>query len=1787
MNNTKENDWFSSVIANPTFTITNFRNVGLDANNTSLEDENTYKNMEAVQQSPMFQTDGKFDEVKFHEKYTAVADAYNRLADETYQEDIIKTASFHRDDIFVDAEQRRTGPDFQLVREPNPLKQRKGIRRLGLTEAADKTISEVAQTQKVWDPKSKTWHDAPNESFLTDFFDTRVLAQWDSDGEHIDPITGNTIIHKKGDLKLNDNGTYFYENLAGRSIYGRKVLSKLDTLTTDGSAWNKYDFFDSDDVDKSITGTIAKNVAMIAPMLIPGIAPWYIGAGIAKELTKVMGTLGKIFTSSDNQFLSAAEGFASSFDTSTSQYAQDHAWALENIINLTGDVAKQLYEQRWLFKYGPALFKGKMGTDEAMQKAKINEWAKEYTDTKILELGQVKKLNYEKFAKGVKDLEVVGMLNAQAKMDKYMKDFTKLGEVMSKAYMTGITVQSAYGEAKSEGASDIEAALLTLGYAAGEYAIINSKLGEWILPELRMEKEQWKQVARTLSNMTDKPLKQGADKEAKATFMKKLFNMGKDIVNANYALKTGLKATAANAIGEGVEEVSEEFLYDFAKSVSNLGSWLAGSTTRLTAWDDMTSRYGLSFVGGTIGGGVFQAFPDVKNARQLKNMSHNEAYQQLVYMARNGNLEDFIKTSNKMTLGNKNLSSTKFTIDENGDTIFAQGTENDNQDLAAKQMLASEAKMVEDILAANGAAITDDKFLETQTLNDLRYGALRNSAVASRYLQDYNTLCTDIVAKMAEVNAVNDTSTKMENGVTDKEVREGAPDAQALEDKTSKAKNELKALLEIKDSYLNGERAPQFIKEAIFEMSPAMNNAFFASTFIAYAEAKTNRKIADIPQAELDALKEEYKGYSETSRKDTVHTAWTIFNNINEKASGLFADHSLKYYESINEEFNTTVNTLQTQLDNTITSMTAKSGEELVEAAGWHAQYAASDLGNKLILGIGSESDINKFNEILSKPINEEEYYTEFDKQFEIQSYIDEFIFNKVSDIVDPFVKRGFINPTTKDSVSKLLSSAEYYFQGLTEYGSDESVGRAEAALEILENRHEELNQLLHSPIAEVLNSFSLSVSDSKVNIVKLIKDMQHQLETKFEDVGSFGLGNDITEQVKEALYVIEAAKSILLAARTDGADLDNIFGYNSTVNQLSTDVEVAEVQSPIADAMMEDIETLQHRLEFFKKLNDANNEQKLNEQNKTATNKDYILYKKIGKFIQAIPDEWEGKGDLSAIYSSLLDYKSLVDSGKLSLSRDEKAKIEKDRIMLEDAIFDFFSKNQKMRNPAELSEIINRNNFNIYSENNGILDANSLDIDDNSFIYYLASRAALKASDFYKEYTSVISDTIAPVPTQELAVYLAYANVVNGDVLTAFASAINYSFLQDKDNLSIEEKNAIANKLLTENQIGMSWDGVLDNSCSPRFGNVVLLEGIPGSGKTTGVYGTVVTMLKKYHNDILNNVWVGHATKDSADKLKTSLRLDSSDSMDKATLMKRISSQWVETFNEDGSIIITDDMISIDENNTTHSAFELNEMSSVPSVILIDEVSRYSVLDMDLLERFSKRYGVTILTAGDFDQSKAVGQFKVTLNGQQYVNNLTLGRGNFIRTPKLGVSMRTNNAQKSFNLKVMKSQLNDLIANKTQEFKLHSYVDETGLYGDKIFRAIRKGEFDKEGFEGYMNTMISTLKEGEKIGYIYYSTDTPVYKTLFESTYKDKIDWHEGDSAQGLEGQYYVIEVNPKENSSAKYYSDLYTGITRAGQGSLIISGSNDYRLEYIQSVDDTSTNMESLSVESVKIPY
>jgi hypothetical protein len=396
--------------------------------------------------------------------------------------------------------------------------------------------TEVYDSEGNPDWSKAKWHDAPNDSWFTDFTDTRVLAQWESDGEHIDPITGETVKHSKGQLKLNEEGTYFYENLDGRDIYGKQVLNKMNTLTTDGSFWNKYDFFDSDDLkQKSIEGSIMKNAVLVGSMFIPYVGPWIAGLSVASQIVGLAGTLGKMLTGSDSPTFSAMEGWSKSVNrqTAKSQYAMENTWCWENFINLIGDVAGQLKEQRFLFEFAPAVIKGNKilganGVSNLKKDALITKRMEELSKinkAKLDEITKIRQLTEEEY-KSWLTLQSSNRIMAAKDIENFTKSYYKVGEILSKGYMTALTVGDTYGELKYEGqAGDIEATLFTLGYAAAELALLNSDIGSWILPELKASGVKTKAMLRAIADVPEKYAKASASmsKEGKANFVKYWF----------------------------------------------------------------------------------------------------------------------------------------------------------------------------------------------------------------------------------------------------------------------------------------------------------------------------------------------------------------------------------------------------------------------------------------------------------------------------------------------------------------------------------------------------------------------------------------------------------------------------------------------------------------------------------------------------------------------------------------------------------------------------------------------------------------------------------------------------------------------------------------------------------------------------------------------------------------------------------------------------------------------------------------------------------------------------------------------------------------------------------------------------------------------------------------------------------------------------------------------------------------------------------------------------------------
>jgi len=226
--------------------------------------------------------------------------------------------------------------------------------------------------------------------------------------------------------------------------------------------------------------------------------------------------------------------------------------------------------------------------------------------------------------------------------------------------MTGIVVGDSYQEAKESGINDFAAAAFTLGHAAGEWAILSTELGKWILPELKLEKGKIQEAIRKTA-LGDKGIFQlpdaGAAPEVKRKWFQKILDVGKKFGKVHASEKIARRegetlldrATkaeplkllsgqmAANALGEGVEEVTEELVADLGKTLFNAGSYLIGSDQKFDnaiyqqSASDIFNRYAANFIGGVLGGGLANTLPNFRLAQSIAAMNQKEAWSEVVH----------------------------------------------------------------------------------------------------------------------------------------------------------------------------------------------------------------------------------------------------------------------------------------------------------------------------------------------------------------------------------------------------------------------------------------------------------------------------------------------------------------------------------------------------------------------------------------------------------------------------------------------------------------------------------------------------------------------------------------------------------------------------------------------------------------------------------------------------------------------------------------------------------------------------------------------------------------------------------------------------------------------------------------------------------------------------------------------------------------------------------------------------------------------------------------------------
>ena len=882
-----KNDWIVAGLNNPEFTAYDFSTIAdMSLDNTQMLSADEYLKSDFIKNHEMFKDDsGNFSEKKFKQYHQ------QRLEDfrEFQEQEFPKGPQLDMFDTDRTKESKVKDIRFNLGRHVNPDRQAVGIEGVRVWSDPTQTKSEIAQSQKIWDTKKGEFKDySSNDKALSNgifdwlgqvFSDPLVMAQWEEDGEHIDPITGLTRLHKKGEYKLNDKGTYYYETLAGRTPIGKEVLSVFDTLTVDGEGINKYDFFDSDDIQKSIGGVIAKNVAVLLPMFTPaGTA--YSALLVAKEFSKAIPMLYGFATMfSDNQeapkWVNNVAAIGTKFSGGTSQYAKENTFSFENFGNLIADVALQWGQQKAI---AGAINKLR-GADKYVDDALAS--AKSLYNAKKVDLGESEELWQACLNKFVPEAQKIATQAGQ------------LGRDASLAYMAIVSNSDLYNEMRNLGLTNTEASAVALGSTLGMFGLNKyTDLGEIFFDDatddaVKLARQSVKAEMKDAVKMFDKIKQSDLPQPNKLLEYIKIASDKTSEVFSKFSddLKYHTLNFTGKAVGEGLEEVSEELISDVAKEIYQLAGQFGVDTTLkdIGAWDNALERYTMSFLGGAIGGGIFYGKEALIDGKSYKRDSKNW---EMATLIRNGHANELRAEVEKLKkegkIASTTLSASKFEKNDKGERVWltTESKEDSQNDAVANAML-EKINALEAVINNNRIGLSDEQLFENMVLTEKRYKRYEKIAPLTNYYQDFNNIINDLIAAELDYEKASQTIEGTVNGHPKNDAKLTPEQEATRQQQLAILQQRVEEFRQKKDEFLAGDTSLEYTRKLNFIMDPKLHSQFLSIDQDQFFKEKYgDRAITDLTPEELSTFITDWNTKLQDTLKAEVNQSWQRYKEI-------------------------------------------------------------------------------------------------------------------------------------------------------------------------------------------------------------------------------------------------------------------------------------------------------------------------------------------------------------------------------------------------------------------------------------------------------------------------------------------------------------------------------------------------------------------------------------------------------------------------------------------------------------------------------------------------------------------------------------------------------------------------------------------------------------------------------------------------------------------------------------------------------------------------------------------
>lgn len=154
----KKNDWLATLFFSPDKTPQDLANLGITADNSSLQEKEYYKSIPEIQEAFKNESGG-FDNAKFDKYYQEVLDLYNYVDSAKLESTTTDFYSYDPYDYFAPSTGKKRDVAPRIVQFANPERRSRGLANLREASAPTMSLREVAQQNKVFNFDTQKFED--------------------------------------------------------------------------------------------------------------------------------------------------------------------------------------------------------------------------------------------------------------------------------------------------------------------------------------------------------------------------------------------------------------------------------------------------------------------------------------------------------------------------------------------------------------------------------------------------------------------------------------------------------------------------------------------------------------------------------------------------------------------------------------------------------------------------------------------------------------------------------------------------------------------------------------------------------------------------------------------------------------------------------------------------------------------------------------------------------------------------------------------------------------------------------------------------------------------------------------------------------------------------------------------------------------------------------------------------------------------------------------------------------------------------------------------------------------------------------------------------------------------------------------------------------------------------------------------------------------------------------------------------------------------------------------------